>query len=139
MLNVPIGSLHLTLLEAANRQIHAAIDALEAGNYDAALTLAGAAEGMIRRDGGYIFAMLQNHPRALERFPKKDWISLLNVERDWLKHGGQEAMEIDCYAAALMIARAASKLEEWSPRMNAFKAWFLENLDTLSGHGDQEQ
>lgn len=137
MLNVPIGSLHLSLLEAATRQIHAAIDALEAGDYDVALTLAGAAEGMIHRDGGYIFAALQNNPRALDRFPRKDWISLLNAERDWLKHGGHDVMEIDCYIAAFMIARAASKLEEWSPRMDDFKAWFLENLDTLAGNEEQ--
>lgn len=51
MLNVSVGSLHLNLLEAATRQIHTAIDALEAGNFDIALTLAGAAEGMIHRDG----------------------------------------------------------------------------------------
>ena len=51
-LNVAIGTkIFLTLEKAAVRQIDAAIDALEAGLFDVALTLAGAAEGMIDRAG----------------------------------------------------------------------------------------
>lgn len=111
---IDIGaSLSLTLHEAASRQVDAAIDALQAGDYDVALTLAGAAEGMIeRKTGHYMFGWLKQHPRAMERFDQKQWIAILNSERDWLKHGGQPAMQICCADAAFMIARAASKLED---------------------------
>jgi len=125
------ASLSLTLHEAASRQVDAAIDALQAGDYDVALTLAGAAEGMIAGTDHHLFGWLKQHPKALQRFDKKEWISILNSERDWLKHGGQPAMQIECAGAAFMIARAASKLEEWTPKMVAFKIWLLANLDRI--------
>jgi hypothetical protein len=115
----------------ATRQVEAAIDALERGNFDIAATLAGAAEGMIRRDGNHLFAYMRDHPRAKERFEKKDWINTLNRELYWLKHGADSAMDIECYDAAMMIARAASKLEVWTPKMEDFRAWLLKNLDDL--------
>jgi hypothetical protein len=117
--------------EAASRQIEAAIDALESDDFDIALTLAGAAEGMIVRERRHMFAWLRDHPGAAERFTK-DWVSVLNLERDWLKHGGQQNTKIECASAAFMIARAMSKLEMWTPKMDAFKAWLLSNLDNFS-------
>ncbi|BAR58789.1 hypothetical protein NK6_5631 [Bradyrhizobium diazoefficiens] len=129
---IDIGaSLSLTLHEAASRQVDAAIDALQAGDYDVALTLAGAAEGMIERTGHHMFGWLKQHPRALERFDKKEWILILNTERDWLKHGGQPTMKICCAEAAFMIARAASKLDHWTSKMVAFKIWLLANIDYI--------
>jgi hypothetical protein len=125
------AALSLTLHKAASRQVDAAIDALQAGDYDVALTLAGAAEGMIERTGHHMFGWLKQHPRALERFDKKEWISILNTERDWLKHGGQPTMQISCADAAFMIARSASKLEDWTPKMVAFKIWLLTNVDNI--------
>src|SRR5438270_8758000 len=111
-LDVPIGtSLFLTLEKAASRQIDAAIDALQAGNFDVALTLAGAAEGMVERSGRHMFGELKKSPAALEGFTKREWISILNAERDWLKHGGRPHMEIHCSTAAFMIARATTKIE----------------------------
>jgi hypothetical protein len=80
---LPADPLNLTLTEAATRQVDAAIDALERGKFDVALTLAGAAEGMIKRDGYHLFAGLRDNPRAKERIAeKKDWIAILNRERD---------------------------------------------------------
>jgi len=67
----------------------------------------------------------------LERFDKKQWISILNMERDWLKHGGEPTMDIACSSAAFMVARAASKIENWTPKMVEFKIWLLANLDHL--------
>ncbi|MBB4428403.1 hypothetical protein GGD66_006990 [Bradyrhizobium sp. CIR48] len=131
---LPAPALKLTLAQGATRQVEAAIDALERGKFDIGLTLAGAAEGMIKRDGHHLFAGLRDNPRAQERFGKKrDWITLLNRERDWLKHGGDDAMEITCFDAAMMIARAASKLEakDWTPKMEDFRVWFLQNLDEI--------
>ena len=129
--DVPQGSLNLSLIEAATRQTNAAIAALEQGMFDVAMTLAGAAEGMIEREGPHMFQWLRAHPRALEQFSKKDWISSLNMERDWLKHGGAAEMTIDRASAAFMIARAMSKLDQWTPKMDEFKVWLVSNLDGL--------
>jgi hypothetical protein len=121
--------LKLTLTEGATRQVDAAIDALERGDFDVALTLAGAAEGMIKREGLHLFSFLRDSARAKAAYAEpKDWISGLNQERDWLKHGGDGEMQIECFDAALMIARAASKLEVWTPKMEGFRAWFVGNL-----------
>ncbi|MCA6099174.1 hypothetical protein [Bradyrhizobium australafricanum] len=129
---LPVDPLNLSLTQAATRQVDAAIDALERGKFDIALTLAGAAEGMIEREGNHLFAGLRDNPRAEERFAKKkDWITLLNRERDWLKHGGDNEMQIECFDAAMMIARAASKLEVWTPKIEDFRAWFLKSLDAF--------
>jgi len=73
---IDIGaSLSLTLHKAATRQVDAAIDALQAGDYDVALTLAGAAEGMVERTGHHLFGWLKQHPKALQRFNQREWIS----------------------------------------------------------------
>lgn len=129
---LPATPLNLTLEEAASRQVDAAIDALQRGDFDVALTLAGAAEGMIKRDGQHMFAWLRDNPKAAQHFPdKKQWINVLNRELYWLKHGGEETMEIDCATAVFMIARAMTKLEVWTPKMDAFKPWLLDNLDNV--------
>jgi hypothetical protein len=126
---LPADPIKLTLTDGATRQVDAAIDALERGDFDVALTLAGAAEGMIKREGLHLFSFLRNTPRAKAGYDEtKDWISALNQERDWLKHGGDNEMQIECFDAALMIARAASKLEVWTPKMEGFRAWFVDNL-----------
>jgi hypothetical protein len=131
MMHVPAGSLQLSLAAAAARQTNAALAAFEAGMFDIAMTLAGAAEGMIKREGVHMFQGLRASPRALERFSQKEWIAILNMERDWLKHGGAEEMTIERGSAAFMIARAMSKLDQWSPAMDEFKIWLLANLDDL--------
>ncbi|PPQ16328.1 hypothetical protein CV770_26645 [Bradyrhizobium sp. AC87j1] len=129
---LPAIPLNLTLAEAAGRQVDAAIDALQRGDFDIALTLAGAAEGMIKRDGPHMFAWLRDNQKAAELFPdKRQWINTLNRELYWLKHGGEETMEIDCATAVFMIARAMTKLDAWTPKMDAFKPWLLDNLDNV--------
>jgi hypothetical protein len=130
-MTVEIGSLHLTLVSAATRQIDAAIDALTRGDFDIALTLAGAAEGMIKSSGTDIFSKLKDSTKALERLSKKDWINLMNQELYWLKHGGEPAMEIECFTAALQIARATSKMVDWTPKMIEFKIWMQTNIDNF--------
>src|ERR1700761_7492622 len=123
-------SLKLTLTEAAIRQVDAAIDALERGDFDIAVTLAGAAEGMIQRDGVHAFALVRDRFRPVNE-RKKDWISALNQERDWLKHGGFDEMEIESFTAAMMIVRATSKLEkkDWTEKMEEFQVWIKEHID----------
>lgn len=129
---LPAPSLHLSVPQAATRQVEAAIDAFGQGAFDVALTLSGSAEGMISRDGPHMFSWLRDNPRAQERFSeRKEWIALLNRERDWLKHGGDAQMEIECAPAAFMIARAASKLEVWTPKMEEFRGWLMKHLEEI--------
>lgn len=118
----------VTKSEAATRQIEAAIDALRRGDFDIAITLAGAAEDMIDRDSNYLFAFLRDSDRVSD-VPTKDWIRVLNAERDWLKHSsGPDTLTIEKEAAFIMVARAASKLEKWTPPIEAFKTIFKEVL-----------
>lgn len=134
-MKVPLHNLKITKTEAATRQIDRAIDALILGEFDIAITLAGAAEGMFERDGLYLFSYLVDSPKAKE-FPKKEWINTLNHERDWLKHpSGNSEIEIHPFVAANMIVRAATKMEKWSPKMDEFKVWFLDNIDSLAPAG----
>jgi hypothetical protein len=48
-----------------------AIDALQTGDYDVALTLAGAAEGMIERTGHHLFGWLKQHPKSVAAVRQK--------------------------------------------------------------------
>jgi hypothetical protein len=127
----PNSTLTLTKIEGATRQTEAAIEAFVRGDFDIAITLAGAAEGMIERDGPHMFAFLRDSPRVQD-VKKTDWISTLNSELYWLKHlSGPETLQLERGHAAIMIARAASKLENWTPRMEEFKVWLLKNVDGL--------
>jgi hypothetical protein len=56
---------------------------------------------------------------------------MINAERDWLKHGGEARMEIDCFAAAATIARAISKFDQPSLKMQEFAIWFRKNIDRI--------
>jgi hypothetical protein len=61
-------------------------------------------------------------------------IEFLNAERDWLKHPTPNSGATKTFTrahAALMIMRAMSKLETWSPRMNKFKRWCVGNLEQV--------
>jgi hypothetical protein len=127
----PGNTLTLTKIQGATRQIDAAIDAFVRGDFDLAITLAGAAEGMIERDGPHMFAFLRDSPRVQD-VKKTDWISTLNRELYWLKHSsGPDTLQIERADAAFMIARAASKLEKWTPRIEEFKVWLCKNVDSL--------
>lgn len=131
-MEAPETPLALTKTQGATRQTEAAIEALVRGDFDIAITLAGAAEGMLERDGPHMFSFLRDSPRV-EHVETKVWIATLNLERDWLKHsGGAESLLLERGHAAFMIARAASKLDKWTPRMEEFKEWLLKNLDVLA-------
>jgi hypothetical protein len=70
----------LTKQGGATIQVEAAIDALKAENFAAAVTLAGAAEGMIEGDDSDVFNALLAAPGVAKEDQKK-WISTLNGER----------------------------------------------------------
>jgi hypothetical protein len=124
----PEAPITLSKEDACRRQIGEAINALKRGDFDTAITLAGAAEGMFsNRKGSDIISGLAEYPRAREHFTKPEWIAILNMERDWLKHPTMDLgaeMEFTQMVAAHMIARAASKLQNWTPIMKEFKDWF---------------
>ncbi|MBV8895029.1 MAG: hypothetical protein JO051_00850 [Acidobacteriaceae bacterium] len=123
----------LTKAEGALRQVNAAIEAFWRGDFDIAITLSGAAEGMLDRKGSHLFAHMRDASQV-QHVPKKEWIGTLNQERDWLKHNSPEhstTAEIHRGAAAIMISRAASKLENWTPQIEEFRDWLSNNLDDL--------
>ena len=123
--------LKLTRAQAATRQIEAAIAALDAGHYDLAITLAGAAEGMFKRKGRYLFRFLTEHEK-LAAFERRTVINHLNRELVWLKHDKRpNVLKIRRSMAVSMITRAASKLKNWSPGIKRFRSWLIENLDEV--------
>lgn len=118
--------------EGATRQIVAAIEAFVRGDFDVAITLAGAAEGMLEREGTTLFRFVVEHPKVASANPEKEIIPTINAERDWLKHtSGPEPVQITRAAAAFMIVRAASKITEWPPIVWSFRDWIIANLDAL--------
>ena len=132
-MRVPSQALTISKAGAAGRQVEGAIAALEQGDFDIAVTLAGAAEGMLERTGPHMWSFTLNSPQAAA-FDRKELVSFLNAERDWLKHPTQSAGETITLTrahAAVMIVRAMSKLETWSLRMYDFRRWFEGNLDDV--------
>ena len=128
-MNPPETSLKITKVEGATRQAEAAIEAFIRGEFDIAITLAGASEGML--ESSTAFPFFRDTPMA-QGVEKKEWISALNAERDWLKHAsGPESLQLEPWHAAVMIMRAASKLEKWTPRMEEFKEWLYKNADKI--------
>jgi hypothetical protein len=70
-MEIPKIDLQLTIIEAATRQTDAAISAMEQGLFDVALTLAGAAEGMIDIDGPHMYHMASLRPWCSRKVHKK--------------------------------------------------------------------
>ena len=123
--------LRLTRALAATRQIEAAIAALDIGAYDVAITLAGAAEGMFTRKGRYLFRFLREHDK-LAAFERRIVIDHLNRELVWLKHDKRpNVLNIRRSVAVSIITRAASKLKNWTPGIERFRDWLIENVDNI--------
>jgi hypothetical protein len=121
-------------IEAATRQVEAAIAALVRGHFDIAITLAGAAEEMIDRKGSHLFEFLRDHPSA-KPIDKKAWIRHLNRDRDWLKHAsGPDRLLIERFSACVLIARAVTKLEAscWTTSIKDFQGWYVRNINELA-------
>jgi hypothetical protein len=73
--------LKISKAQGAGRQVEEAIKALERGNFDIAVTLAGAAEGMLERSGRYMWSYMLQSPQAAA-FEKKELVTFLNEQRD---------------------------------------------------------
>ena len=121
----------LTKLEAATRQVELAILAIGRGDYDIAITLAGAAEGMLPEiPTQEMFSTIANDPIALKRFTKKEWLSMINSRRDWLKHPTEhlpDRLDFTLPQAAFFVLRAMAKIPDWSARMQSFKEWYFQH------------
>jgi hypothetical protein len=124
--------LHLTKEKAAARQAHMAVLALSAGDYDAAVTLAGAADEMLSGDPSLevTSAALTPPPGAEDLAPYK-WKEIVNLERNWLKHKTDvdkipPEITLDLDNAPFYVFRAIRKLPLTmiTPEMIAFDDWY---------------
>jgi hypothetical protein len=120
--------------EAIVRQIHGAIEHLYKGEFECAITLAGAAEGQSAyQHDEVLFAQLKI--RVPPEFKnEKEWRDWLNAVRDWLKHPtpqwGDE-LNVAEYDAVTMTLRALSKFQyehrQSTPRIEEFLDWCREH------------
>ncbi|MBL8589764.1 MAG: glucokinase [Methylobacteriaceae bacterium] len=122
------------------RQIESAISAYRQGHFDVCITLAGAAEGMLadRTAPPHLFSLLLEKGMELGG-DRASIISELNTMRDWLKHPTQQLdhrIEIRQFDAAVMLARAMSKISVWSEYMDGFKS---ELIDLFRAHDDDKK
>jgi len=110
---------------AALAQIHAAIWLFRRGQLECAVTLAGAAEGVIPPTAErHLFLALKNGPLAREEFDYNDAIN-------WLKHPvPPDEFIIPEFEAAIILVRAISKFftvyKTGSPAMKSFVRWTFE-------------
>src|SRR5216684_6502041 len=92
-----------TITLASLRQIQAAIAHFEKGEFECAVTLAAAGEGMLPDppdDSTYIFGVLRHRDDETTQF---------NLVINWLKHGKDyKSAKIDQFEAAFIIARGIS-------------------------------
>ena len=128
--------LYLTKEKAAARQAHLAVIAILAGDYDAAVTLAGAADDVLAGDPALevTSAALIPPPNA-EDFAPYRWTEVVNLERNWLKH--KTAIEkipteitLDLDNASFYVFRAVRKLPLTmiTPEMVAFDEWYRDRV-----------
>jgi hypothetical protein len=114
---------------AALRQIRGAITCLHDGDYECAVTLAHAAEGMVPDEkpgagGKYLFLLMK------ERLPDDDH----NLFCNWLKHDRpKDKATISVLEVVVMIARAIHKFVWYygdsSDHFESFQKWAM-----LHGH-----
>jgi hypothetical protein len=121
-------SIDTTTRVASMRQIHAAIEHLERQDFECAITLAAAAEGMLPSTGDPFF---HQKVRALAASLPKDAEGATgpNDVITWLKHGtykGEkcESATIDYFECVVTIWRAISKFiatyDDISPQMESW-------------------
>jgi hypothetical protein len=86
---------------------------------------------MFTRKGRYLFRFLREHDK-LAAFERRIVIDHLNRELVWLKHDKRpNVLNIRRSVAVSLITRAASKLKNWTPGIERFRAWLIENLDDV--------
>ena len=109
---------------SARRQIDAAIDHMNAGSLECAVTLALAAEGqLLSSKASYLFNALK------ARVPNEE-MPKFNILRNWLKHHDQnqhDEIEFYDFEVGIALIRATSKFfatyGQSSEKMEAFVVW----------------
>jgi hypothetical protein len=130
---------------ASMRQIHEAIQHLHRGDFECAITLAGAGEGMLPQTERPHF--LQKARALEEMLPKTDdGENIANAYINWLKHGRLksggpkiEEATITELEVIYTIWRAISKFQavygstdaDRTPQMISFENWAREHLAEL--------
>jgi hypothetical protein len=110
------------------RQIHAAIDHLHKAEFESAITLGSAAEGILpgTRQAVSISTTAQSLPADT---PGATGVNALT---NWTKHGTHETATISEQDAIEIVTRAASKFvavyDEQSAKMKEFSEWAIERL-----------
>jgi hypothetical protein len=133
---VPIDT-HIRL--ASMRQIHSAIEHLYRGDYECAITLAGAGEGRLPDTWKPHFRKKLKEFEKLPAIRKEGGATGPNDFKNWLKHGtlkrgGErvEAATIPAEESVVMVFRAVTKFnavyDDLSPQMFSFLNWMGEWL-----------
>ncbi len=129
---------------ASMRQINAAIERMHRGDYECAITLAGAAEGMLAEPETEYFrnkvkALAKSFPKGVRGAGPNDCINWLNHAT--LEPGGErvETATITLLEVIVTIWRAIPKFQaifgasdaDRTPQMIGFENWAREYLPTL--------
>jgi hypothetical protein len=112
--------------DAAHIQILTALSLLHEGQWECAITLAGAAEGQIEdAERPTLFKMLKNAETRKRFKNEREYVAFVNEARDWLKHGGdQKDKTIYEWEAIIMVGRALSKyLSAYRDNLDEVKAF----------------
>jgi len=116
-----IKAIETTRQTAATRQIDAAIHHFKNGEYECAITLAAAAEGMLpTTEHPHVFTLMKDSPN----FKEADFNCFIN----WLKHPNEpDQTLIPDFEVVMVIIRAISKMiatyETGSNDMKEFCRW----------------
>jgi hypothetical protein len=120
----------VTKKDAARYQIHVAVRLAREEEYESAITLANAAEGMLAcGEPNHFYEQLKAH-RPEDVTDAKGWANWLNETAHWLKHAtpqlSQERVVME-YETWIMVMRAISKyywtFHENTKEMRDFVDW----------------
>jgi hypothetical protein len=131
---------------ASMRQIHAAIEHLHRGDFECAITLAAAGEGILpSTDEAHFFQKAKQLGKDLGAQP--DGVAGVNDVINWLKHGEivdattgkrrrYETATIEQLEAIVAIYRGLTKFEaifpdQKTPQMLSFKNWAGPHVEKL--------
>ena len=120
--------------DAARLQILTACTLLFEGNWECAMTLAGAAEGQIPETKNAIVPDIFTRIKSVlgkNYASEREHVSFENSERDWLKHNSDQSNKLIYeFKAFMMVARAASKYwsvyRDNSEDIQALNKWLIE-------------
>ncbi len=125
----------LTKTEAAQQQLEGAINNFFLGNWACAITLAGAAESMLPPVEGKddLFETAKSIGLNKLEIGESTAVTLINKERDWLKHlttNSPSIMTLQQDDAILMILRAFTRLKANLDKSSIYMDTFVEWLES---------